>query len=443
MKAGSRHSIATITTTIVAMDAHINSTMNAVLHHPLFQKLEAVWRNLYFLMSYAPAGSNIKIKILTLAFAEMHRDVTYAIEFDQSELFNKIYSEEFGMPGGEPFGLLLGDYEIRLRQLPHAATAHDIDTLRAFSEIAAAAFVPFIVNVDVHSFGIDTMNEFEKINDLDTFFKLPEFSYWNEFRHSPQACFIGLTFPKTILRKPYDKHYRKAGFIFHEQQKDAQDYLWGNANFSFAATVLTAFKEQGWFNALRGSPFTENSRGAITHLPAFSFDTDAPGFAPRHGTQTYITDHQEKVLSDAGFIPLCTVHHTKTPIFYSDRSIQTPQHQSTQANISILLQYLLCACRFAHYLKIIGRNKMGSFLNANDCENYLNQWILDYTVANDDLSWEQQAKYPLKKANITVNPVTGMPGRFHCLMHIEPHFYIEQLESTFLLVTELSPDLGK
>ena len=178
-------------------------------------------------------------------------------------------------------------------------------------------------------------------------------------------------------------------------------------------------------------------------MPVLSFDTDAPGFAPRHSTQTYITDHQEKVLSDAGFIPLCTVHHTKTPIFYSDRSIQTPQRQSTHANISILLQYLLCACRFAHYLKIIGRNKMGSFLNANDCENYLNQWILDYTVANDDLSWEQQAKYPLKKATITVNPVTGMPGRFHCLMQIEPHFYIEQLESTFLLVTELSPDLGK
>lgn len=432
-----RPTIAVIPAVIAAIDAHITNVINNVLHHPALQKCEALWRNLYFLVSYAPLSSNIKIKILTLTFSELSRDVTHAIEFDQSELFGKIYSEEFGMPGGEPFGFLLGDYDICLRY------AHHIDTLRAFSEIAAAAFVPFIVNVDASSFGINTMNEFEKINDIEQFFKLPEFSHWNRFRQNEHASFIGLTFPKTLMRKPYGKRTQRAPFLFSESLVNSSDYLWGGGNFSFATTILTAFKEQGWFNALRGLPTTQAPRGRVHHLPQVDFQTDAPGLAPKHIAEVCITDTQEKRLSEAGFIPLCVEHHTQLPIFYSDHSIQKPQRpvkhvSDVNANISVLMQYLLCACRFAHYVKIIGRNKMGTFLKPADCEHYLNQWLLEYTVSNDDLSWEQQAKYPLKKAHVIVNQRPGMPGHFNCVIHVEPRFYVEQIESTFLLMTELA-----
>jgi len=429
------------TTCLADLNEAINVMLNAILHHPQMQKLESAWRSVYFLTQQVGSSKIVKIRMLDVSWQELHRDVTRAIEFDQSHLFQKVYSQEFGMPGGEPYGVIIGDYSVSLRTGKLSAGARDIATLEGLSEIAAAAFVPMIFNVEASSFGINHLSEFEGLSDLASIMKEPQLCQWQQFRQNVHSRFIGLTLPKVLARSPYNDQ-KGMDFPFVETVSQHEDYLWGHAAFAFASRLIAAFKEQGWFIDIQGQPNPQCQGGLVSGLPMRYSKIDSKGLIPKQTAEIYFTDKQEKSLAQLGFIPLCQTHDTKQSIFYSSYSVQKIANDSAsdQADlkVSAMLQYLLCASRFAHFIKILGRDKIGAYLTAKQCESYLNQWLLQYVANNEQLSFHLRAAHPLRSAQVKITPQPGMPGVYHCVIHIEPRFQLEQIESLFILTTELT-----
>lgn len=426
---------------LVELDSIIARSINTLLHHPVLQRLEALWRNLYFLIQQKGNAKNVKIRILDASWSEIGLDVSRAIEFDQSQLFQKIYTEEFGMPGGEPYGVIIGDYEVCVRTGPDTSGIQDIATLARLSEIGEAAFVPMIMNVAPLSFGLDDMTEFETLSRLSDLFQGPHFAAWNGLRNNEQSRFIGLTLPKILVRAPYELS-QSAGVVFVETLDRAQDYLWGHACFAFASRLIDAFIHHGWFIEIHGQAALEWSGGVVNGLAKLHFATDAEERIARHTAELYLTDHMEKCLSQLGLIPVCQTFDSKLPIFFSSYSVQKQKlaQEALQANIKIssMLQYLLCACRFAHYVKMIGRDKIGSYFTPTQCQRYLNDWLRQFVATNEQLSLSLRASHPLRSAKVEIKTQAGMPGSYHCIIHIEPRFQLERIESVFVLTTELS-----
>nr|MDQ2695326.1 type VI secretion system contractile sheath large subunit [Pseudomonadota bacterium] len=359
---------------IARLDALLERQVNAILHHPRFQHLEAAWRGLDYLTRQAAGAENVKVRVLNAGWRELARDLEGAIEFDQSQLFIKVYSEQFGMPGGEPFGLLVGDYAIRHRPADMAA-------LGGVAQVAAAAFAPFVAAAHPAFFALDSFQELSLPLDLAALFRhqAAEYLAWQSLRQSADSRFVGLTLPRILLRLPYaDDGARDQPFRFVEDvtAADGGGYLWGNAAYAFAAVAIQAFAASGWLADLRGVHRDERSAapvaggGLVGGLAAADFATDRPGLAPRYATEVFIGDYREKELSELGFIPLCHCQDTPWPAFYSSPSVQAPaqSHDSpaarANARLSAMLHYILCAARFAHYLKIIGREKVGAFARA-------------------------------------------------------------------------------
>ena len=367
---------------IARLDALLTRQVEAILHHPRFQQLEASWRGLHYLTEEAEGAENVKIRVLSVSWDEIARDLERAIEFDQSQLFRKVYSEEFGTPGGEPFGMLLGDYEIR----PHPSADHPVDdvaALTAVSQVAAAAFAPFVAGVHPSMFGLDEFSELERPLNLSHAFDQLDYLKWNTFRKTEDARFAGLTLPRILLRLPYeDDGSRVDGFRFCENVSgpDRGGYLWGNAAYAVGAVAVRAFADTGWLAGIRGVERDVAKGGLVAGLPVHCFSTDKHGVAMKCSTDVIVTDYQEQELSDLGFIPLCPCADSEYSAFYSSPSVQQPRRYdelaaTMNARLSAMLPYMLCASRFAHYLKVEVRDKIGSFSEASECEQYLNQWL--------------------------------------------------------------------
>lgn len=421
---------------IVEIDRQCQELINNILHHPAFQQLEASWRNLYQLTRQTKGHSQVKIRCLNISWHELGRDLTKVVEYNQTEIFNKIYNQEFGMPGGEPFGLMIGDYAIDITNMMQ------LQSIEMMSNIAAVAFVPFIAALDPKSFGLTEFAELPYIQRFETLFKSPLYQRWRNLRQSENARFIGLVLPNMLARAPYQKNVN-LGMAFSENAITTQDFLWGHANYAFANMIIKSYIDSSWFINLKNH---ENNTpgGLIDNLPILNFDTDALGIAYKLNTSVMITDQQERQLSEAGFIPLCQLQQQTTACFYDNNSIQLPKKYtdevaSTNAKIATNLQYMLCASRFAHYLKIIGRDKMGSFLSHIECENYLNDWLIQYIAGNEDLSTDQKLNYPLRDGKVKIKENPGKPGHFIGLMYLQPRMHLEQIKSMLILVTELSP----
>jgi len=431
---------------IARLDALLSRQVNAILHHPRFQRLEASWRGLHYMTQQAEGVENVKIRVLSVAWIELARDLERAIEFDQSQLFRKVYGDEFGISGGEPFGLLVGDYEIH----PRPSADHPVDDVAALAgvaQVAAAAFAPFVAGGHPSMFGLDRFSELEQpLNIAKTFDQL-EYLKWNTFRQSEDSRFVGLAVPRVLRRLPYDDDGSRAdGFRFREDVAgpDHSAYLWGNAAYAFAAVVLRAFAQTGWLAGIRGVERDVSKGGLAPDLPVHCFSTDRSGVALKCSTDVVITDSQEKELSESGFMALCHCADTDCSAFYGNQSVQIPKHYddlaaTMNARISSMLQYMLCVSRFAHYLKVAARDKIGSFAEAHECEDYLNHWLQRYVTSDSEASPEVKAKYPLRAASVQVRGHPGKPGSYLCIAHLWPHFELDELTSTLRVTTELAP----
>lgn len=427
---------------IVAIDKLLSAQVDAILHHPRFQRLEASWRGLLFLVDTAASMRRVKIRLLDVSWRDLARDFERAIEFDQSQLFGKVYSDEFGTPGGEPFGLLIGDYYLRHQRAADHPT-DDVGALKAIAAVAAAAFCPFVTSCQPALFGLDRFADFAADFDLGRSFEGHEFARWRSLREGDDSRFVGIALPRILLREPYRfDPQRPDGFRYGEDAGDAGSYLWGNAAFAFASVAMRAFDHYGWFADLRGAPDDLAGGGLVAGLPSHVFQSlgrQGPRNAP---LDVYLSDRQEKQLSELGIIPLSRVGYLDACVFYSAQSIHLPKSYdrpgaTANARLSAMMQYVLCASRFAHYVKTIGRDRIGSFATATDFEEHLRQWLRSYCVANDDASNAVKVRYPLRDADVQVRDVAGRPGTFGCILHLKPHFQLDEIQASFRLVTEL------
>lgn len=433
---------------IAEIDAAVNRQLNAILHHPHLQRLEASWRGVERLVEGFKGAENCKIKLLNATWRELERDFERAVEFDQSQVFKKVYEDEFGTPGGEPFGILLGDYEMH----PGPSEGHptnDLSVLRSMAQVAAAAFCPFITAASPKLLGLESFADLElsrrneKSRRLENHFQQIELLPWRNLRDLDDARFLGLVLPHTLARVPYAQtSSRTDGFCFREEVHHARDYLWGNAIYSLGHVVLRSFMQTAWLAEIRGVEQDIESGGLVTDLPIHSFGTDSPGVAQKISTEVAIGDQLERDLTHLGFIPLCSCRGTPYSAFYAANSLQKPKVfdrpvATENARLSAMLPHILCVSRFAHYLKVLVRDKVGSFAEATDVERFLHDWFHKYVTSDTDASPETRARYPLREAKVAVRERPGSPGHYQCTVHLRPHFQLEELKIGMRIVTEV------
>lgn len=428
---------------VCLIDQTLQKQLNAIMHHPRLQRLEASWRGLQYLVDHAEPGSDVKIRLLSVSWKELAHDADRAIEFDQSQLFRKVYSNEFGTPGGEPFGLLLGDYQVTHRINP-IDRVDDVGTLTAISQVAAAAFAPFVTGAHPALFGLDSFTDLQRPIKISKTFDQVEYLKWRTFRQTEDARFVGVTLPRVLMRAPYpDTSTRTDHFRFQEDvSDDLEHYLWGTAVYAFGAVVIRAYSQSNWPADIRGVDTDVDGGGLVKDLVVHKFDTDLCDAADKFSTDLKIVDSLERELGELGLIPLTHCRETDLCAFYSTPSVQRPKKYDTaaataNARISSMLQYMLCVSRFAHYIKVIGRERVGSFTDAADAEGMLRRWLDQYVTQATDPSSELRARFPLKDAAVQVREMPGKPGSYGCIIHLRPHFQLDDLEASVKLVTEL------
>lgn len=425
---------AMINARIAQIDALLSSQLNEIIHHEAFQKLEASWRGLKYLLSRSETGEGLKIKVLNVSKKDLLKDLQKAPEFDQSALFKKVYEEEFGVFGGAPFGALVGDYEF-------GKGAQDIELLEKVAQVAAAAHAPFLTAASAEMFNLPDYTQLDAPRDMAKVFDTTEYAKWKSFRQSDDSRYVALTAPRILMRQPFGPNDVPVEAFNFDERVDGTDhnkYLWGNAAWALASRVTEAFAKYGWCATIRGV----ESGGLVEGLPVHNFRTEGGDVALKCPTEVPITDRREKELADLGFVPLVHQKGTDKACFFSVQSTQKPkvyQSDSATANarISAQLPYLFAVSRFAHYLKAIMRDKIGGFASREEIERFLNEWILNYAVANDNAGFETKAKSPLKEARVEVVEVPGKPGAYRAVAFLRPHFQLDELSMSMRLVAEL------
>ncbi|HUG40013.1 MAG TPA: type VI secretion system contractile sheath large subunit [Longimicrobiales bacterium] len=419
---------------IAQIDQLISRQLGAVLHAPEFQQLEGSWRGLKYLLSQSETGEMLKIKILNVSKKELLKDLQRAPEFDQSALFKKVYEEEYGVFGGAPFAALLGDYSF-------GRSGQDIELLEKISQVSAASHAPFLTASSPEMFNLESYTQLSAPRDLAKIFDNTLYARWKNFRDSDDSRYVALTAPRMLLREPYGRDTVPVeAFDFEEGVDGAthDDYLWGSAAWALGTRVTQAFASYGWCATIRGV----ESGGLVENLPVHNFTTDSGDIAMKCPTEVQITDRREKELADLGFAPL--VHQKGTPnaAFFSVQSAQKPKvydsdAATANARISAQLPYIFAVSRFAHYLKSMMRDKIGGYMSRSEAESFLNNWIANYVVGNDDASAEIKAQRPLREARVDVVEVPGKPGAYRAVAFLRPHFQLDELSVSMRLVADL------
>lgn len=423
-----------INSRIAEIDRLLSSQLNEIMHHEDFQKLEGSWRGLNQLVMNSETNAMLKIRVMSVNKKDLLKDLEKAIEFDQSALFKKVYEDEFGTFGGAPFGALIGDYEF-------GNHPQDLALLEKVSQVAAAAHAPFLSAASPDLFGWETFSEMTEVRDVAKIFDRTEYAKWRSFRESEDSRYVGLTLPHTLGRVPYGAATQPTEtFKFEEDVdgKDHQKYLWTNAAYSLGTRLTEAFSMYGWCVAIRGV----EGGGLVDSLPTHTFQTDEGEVAQKCPTEVAITDRREKEFSDNGFIPLVHCKGTDYAAFFGMQSANKAKKYDTDAananaRLSTQLQYMFATCRFAHYLKAMMRDKIGSFMSRNDAEQFLNRWIMNYVLDSDSGSQQAKAKKPLREARVDVAEIPGKPGCYRAVAFLRPHFQLDELSVSLRLVADL------
>ena len=419
---------------IAEIDRLLSLQLNEVMHHPDFQKLEGTWRGLKYMLNQTETSTMMKIKVLNVKKNDLLKDLQKAPEFDQSALFKKVYEEEFGVFGGAPFGALLGDYDF-------GRGNQDIELLEKISQVAAASHAPFLTAASPDMFNLESFTQLDAPRDLAKIFDTTEYAKWKAFRDSDDSRYVALTAPRMLLRDPYGKETVPVEAFDYEEGVDGathDNYLWGNSAWALGTRVTNAFSKYGWCATIRGV----ESGGLVEGLPVHNFRTESGDIAMKCPTETPITDRREKELADLGFVPLVHCKGTPNAAFFSVQSAQKPKvydkdAATANARISAQLPYIFAVSRFAHYLKSMMRDKIGGFMSRTECERFLNNWINNYTIANDDAGFELKAKHPLKEARVEVAEIPGKPGAYRAVAFLRPHFQLDELGVSLRLVADL------
>jgi type VI secretion system protein ImpC len=432
----SRNIEATVNARIAQIDRIISRQLDEILHHAEFQKLEATWRGLKFLLDQSETGTGLRIKVLQLSKKELSRDMekSQGQNFDQSELFRRIYEDGIGVYGGHPFGAIVGDYEF---------TNHpeDISILKGVAGVAAAAHAPFLSAVGAQMFGLDTFDDLHTIRDIAKKMDTPDYAAWKGLRASEDSRYLGLTMPHILMRLPYGaKGVRVEAFDYEEgvDGTNHRKYLWGNAAYALATRLTASFADCGWCTTIRGPV----GGGRVDGLPVHTFRTADGDLAMKCPAEVQIVDRREKELADAGFIPFVHCKETDYGAFFSVQSVQQPIEYQTpdataNARLSAQLPYIFAVSRFAHYVKSMMRDNIGSYKSRGDTERYLKEWINNYITEDDNASPAIKAEKPLREANIEVVDIPGRPGSYRAVMHLRPHYQLDELKVSLRLVAEL------
>ena len=425
-----------INSRIAELDALISRQLNEVMHAEPLQQLEASWRGLHYFVQQTETSSSLKIKLMNISKADLFKDLDKAVEFDQSNIWKKIYEEEYGTYGGSPFGALVGDYEF-------GRHPQDVALLEKMSGVAASAHAPFLAAAKPALFNFESFTELAGPRDLEKIFDNEAYLKWNMFRKSDDSRYVGLCMPHVLMRLPYGKDTTPIEEFDYEEAVDGRDhskYLWGNAAYAFAARLTNAFARYEWCAAIRGV----EGGGLVEGLPAHTFTTDDGDIATKCPTEIAITDRRENELAKLGFIPMCYYKGTDTAVFPGAQSTQKPQlylddDANANSRLSAQLQYILACSRFAHFLKTMMRDKIGSFMSRDQCETFLNKWISHYVLLDDMAPQELKAKFPLREARIEVTEIAGKPGAYNAIAFLRPHFQLEELGVSLRLVAKLPP----
>jgi type VI secretion system protein ImpC len=423
---------------IAEIDKKVSAQLNEVMHHADFQRLESAWRGLHYLVHQSETGEGLKIRVMNVTKRELFKDVENATEFDQSQLFKKVYEAEYGQLGGEPYGLLVGDYEF---------TRHpeDVQLLKKISNVAAAAHAPFVAAASSKLMNLDSWTDLSRPRDLAMIFQSVEYASWKSFRESEDSRYVALTMPRVLSRLPYGKAFKTIDEFDYEEDVDGKEhdkYLWMNAAWAYAARVTDAFAKDGWFARTRGV----QGGGKVEGLPVHTFPTDDGDVAMKTPTEIAISDRREFELSNLGFLPLLHAKNRDFAAFLGSQACQKPKKYegkdadaaNSNAELSAKFNFIMCVSRFAHYLKVMARDKIGKFMEVKDCERWLNDWINNYVLADPSIAGEEtRAKSPLADARVDVRPVKGKPGWYEAVAYLRPHFQFEALQASMRLVAEV------
>lgn len=432
----SKDLISTIEARMSEIDRVLSEQMNEILHDDAFQKLEGTWRGLKYLTDHSETGTDLKIRMFNCSKRDLVKDFKSASEFDQSALFKKIYEEEYGVFGGAPFAAMVGDFEF-------SNSAEDMFLLSEISHVAAAAHAPFLTAASPEMFQMESHTELQNPRDLAKIFDTVEYAKWQSFRRSEDSRYVGLAMPRVLGRMPYGEKGEKIDAFNYEENVEGDNhdkFLWTNAAFSMGARLTDAFAKYGWCAAIRGV----EGGGLVEDLPTHTYHTDDGEVVMKCPTEIAISDRREKELADLGFMPLVHCKGTDYAAFFGANSANLPKEYNTDAatanaKLSSQLQYIMAVSRVAHYLKAIMRDKIGSFASRDQVEGYLNKWIMQYVIEDDNASQEVKSQYPLREAKVAVTEVPGKPGSYRAVAFLKPHFQLEELTVSLRLVADL-PD---
>lgn len=432
----SDNSIKTIEGIIAELDKKISDQVNLIIHHKDFSNLEGAWRGLNYLVNNTQTNESMKIRVLNISKNDIAKCIKKfkGTAWDQSPLFKKLYEDEYGTAGGEPYGCLIGDYYFN-----HSAP--DLEILKGVSQIAAASHAPFISASDPSIMNMDSWQELANPRDITKIFATPEYAAWRSFRESEDSRYVALTMPRVLSRMPYgSKTNPVEKFNFEEDTGAGQSdkYNWMNAAYAMGVNINRSFTEYGWCANIRGV----EAGGAVEGLPTHTFPTDDGGVAMKCPTEVAITDRREAELSSNGFLPLVHWKNTDYAVFLGGQTVNKPKEYDSpdataNAALSARLPYIFATSRFAHYLKCIVRDKVGSFKEKDDMQRWLSDWISNYVTGDPNASEEIKAKYPLAEAKVDVEAIEGQPGYYSAKFYLRPHYQLEGLTTSLRLVTKV------
>lgn len=419
---------------IVKIDQLLSMQMDEILHNPEFQAFEGSIRSLYYLVMNSETSQWLKLRVINISKDELFKDLEKAVEFDQSKIFKKIYEEEYGTFGGHPYSCLVGAYSF-------GRNSRDVAMLRKISGIAAAAHAPFIAAASTEMFGLQDFTEIGSPRDLQKVFESSDYIAWNSFREIEDSRYISLVMPRIMIRQIYSPTLDSVDEFNYNETVNGNNnnhFCWGNPAFAVAARITSAFAKYGWTAAIRGY----EGGGAIENLPVYTYRTSNGDLTVKCPTEVTITDRRERELENLGFLAICHRVGTDVAAVFGGQTVHKPKkYDKNEANanaiLSCKLPYILNVSRFAHYIKVIMRDKIGSFASKEDVRIYLQNWLGNYVLLSDIASQESKAKFPLREGRVDVFEEAGKPGSYRAILYLRPHFQMEDLTVSLRLVAKL------